>query len=437
MLSKKRLLKKRSGKLLPWGIGVLAVSLALVFFISRKGEHPLDVPPKEAQPETATPRAESKPVMLMPPHPVVMGGTVQPGSAFSVILEKWLSPGEIHALVQQSGEVFNLGRIRSGQPWQVVLMQDEFISFSYEIDDSGIFTATRVEDGFNVSIDPIPYTIKLDRVKSTIDSNLFSAVSNAGEGASLAYHLADIFMWEVDFFRDIRQGDSFTVVVEKRYREGNFTGYGKILAARFINQGIKYEGFLLRDDNKSEYFTEEGKSLRKAFLKAPLEFRRISSGYNKSRLHPILKTVRPHYGVDYAAPTGTPIKAIGNGTVIAISRSKSAGKYVKIRHMNGYESSYLHMSRYAKGIRTGKKVSQGQTIGYVGSTGYATGPHLDFRIKRHGKFMDPRKVTSPRSNPVSKERMDEFMDAVLAYKGYLDGTLALQEYSAEGNAPSI
>jgi murein DD-endopeptidase MepM/ murein hydrolase activator NlpD len=224
------------------------------------------------------------------------------------------------------------------------------------------------------------------------------------------------------------------VVVEKRYREGEFKGYGRILAARFVNQDTPYEGFLLEDGGRGEYYTADGKSLRKAFLKAPLDFRRISSGYSNARLHPVLNIVRPHHGIDYAAPTGTPIKAIGSGTVVAVARTKAAGKYVKIRHMNGYESAYLHMSRYARGIRSGQKVAQGQVIGYVGATGYATGPHLDFRMKRYGKYLNPSRVTNPRSQPVSRERMDEFMTVLVSYKGYLDGTLALQTYGVDNTS---
>ncbi|MBL3583455.1 MAG: peptidoglycan DD-metalloendopeptidase family protein [Desulfovibrio alaskensis] len=372
----------------------------------------------------------------MPPVPVpeTITGTIQPGDTVSGILENWLSPAEVYSLARQCDDVFSLSRIKAGQPWSVTCLQDELQSFRYEIDDTSILTVARDGDIFHAAVEPIPYDIQLDRVEGKIESNLFTAVENAGEGAALAYRLADIFMWEVDFIRDIREGDSFTVVVEKRYREGEFKGYGRILAARFVNQDTPYEGFLLEDGGRGEYYTADGKSLRKAFLKAPLDFRRISSGYSNARLHPVLNIVRPHHGIDYAAPTGTPIKAIGSGTVVAVARTKAAGKYVKIRHMNGYESAYLHMSRYARGIRSGQKVAQGQVIGYVGATGYATGPHLDFRMKRYGKYLNPSRVTNPRSQPVSRERMDEFMTVLVSYKGYLDGTLALQTYGVDNTS---
>ncbi|MFV0422992.1 M23 family metallopeptidase [Oleidesulfovibrio sp.] len=369
----------------------------------------------------------------LPPIPVpqTINGTIQSGDTVSTILGEWLSSAEVHQLAQACNEVFKLSRIRAGQPWTVTCLEDQLQSFSYEIDDNSTLNVVRDGDMFTVAVDPIHYDIQLDRVEGKIDSNLFAAIDTAGEGAALAYRLADIFMWEVDFIRDIRVGDSFTVVVEKRYRDGEFKGYGRILAARFVNQGDAYEGFLLEDDGRSEYFTAEGGSLRKAFLKAPLDFRRISSGYSTARLHPVLNVVRPHHGIDYAAPTGTPIKAIGSGTVVAVARTKAAGKYVKIQHKNGYESAYLHMSRYARGIRSGQKVAQGQIIGYVGATGYATGPHLDFRIKRYGKYMNPKTVTNPRATPVPKVRLDEFKTAVVSYKGYLDGTLALQTYAVD------
>lgn len=413
------------------GAGIVACLILVAFFWMRD-DTPQDVASvaSEAQ-EQMKAEEVAKPQAPPVPVPETLTGTIQAGDTVSTILEQWLSPAEVHELAQACNSVFKLSRIRVGQPWAVTSLEDQFQAFSYEIDDTSILNVVRDGSAFNVAVDPIPYDIQLDRVEGKIESNLFAAIDNAGEGAALAYRLADIFMWEVDFIRDIRVGDSFTVVVEKRYRDGEFKGYGSILAARFVNQGDPYEGFLLKDDGRSEYFTAAGDSLRKAFLKAPLDFRRISSGYSSARLHPVLKVVRPHHGIDYAAPTGTPIKAIGSGTVIAVSRTKAAGKYVKIQHKNGYESAYLHMSRFANGMRSGKKVSQGQVIGYVGATGYATGPHLDFRIKRYGKYLNPRAVTNPRATPVPKARMDEFKMAVVSYKGYLDGTLALQTYGVE------
>jgi murein DD-endopeptidase MepM/ murein hydrolase activator NlpD len=199
--------------------------------------------------------------------------------------------------------------------------------------------------------------------------------------------------------------------VEKRFRKGNPAGYGHILALDFHNRDRTFKAFRYTDaDGRTSYFDERGQSMRKAFLKAPLSFTRISSGYSNRRFHPILKRWRPHHGIDYAAPTGTPIRTIGDGVVTAKAYDKAAGRYVKIRHPRGYETVYNHMSRFGKSIRTGKQVKQGEVIGYVGTTGYATGPHLDFRVKRHGSYVNPLNMKSPPTNPVPAQEMARFRE---------------------------
>jgi murein DD-endopeptidase MepM/ murein hydrolase activator NlpD len=238
-------------------------------------------------------------------------------------------------------------------------------------------------------------------------------VAEAGETPALAIRLADIFAWDIDFIRDIRVGDTFVAVVEKRSRDGQFVGYGRIEAAQFVNQGEAYHGFLFADaQGNAQYFDEQGRSLRKAFLKAPLNFTRISSGFTLNRLHPVLGYRRPHPAIAYAAPMGTPVKTVGDGVVLQRGWDKGGGNYIKIRHNGVYETVYMHLKGFAKGIANGARVRQGQVIGYVGSTGMSTGPHLDFRMKKNGTYINPRTIKSPPADPVARERMAEFMSHI-------------------------
>jgi murein DD-endopeptidase MepM/ murein hydrolase activator NlpD len=318
----------------------------------------------------------------------------------------------------------------------VHLEDGRFLRFEYEVDTERRLVVTRELDGEKVNwqawLERIEYEIRLVKVEGEITSNLFTAMAAAGETPALAVRLAEIYAWEINFIRDIRAGDSFRLLVEKRYRDGEFKGYGTMPAAEFINRSSKFEAYVFKDSfGNNSYFNAAGDSLRRAFLKAPLSFTRISSRFSPARLHPIHNTVRPHNGVDYAAPTGTPIMAIGNGEVTFIGFNKGAGNYITLRHANGYESQYLHMSRFASGLKRGSRVRQGQIIGYVGSTGYATGPHLCFRIKHNGKFLNPEKVLSPRDESVPQKQLAAFKTDRDRWRSYLQGEIALSEYSRE------
>jgi murein DD-endopeptidase MepM/ murein hydrolase activator NlpD len=273
-------------------------------------------------------------------------------------------------------------------------------------------------------------------VRGSISTSLFEAVGAAGETDALAVMLADIFAYDIDFIRELRSGDAFQVLVEKRFREGRPAGYGRVLAATFSNQGETFTAFLFKDgNNPPTYYSADGKALRKAFLKAPLAFSRISSGFTMRRFHPIAKTWRAHPAIDYAAPAGTPIMAIGDGTVVAAGRTAGNGNFVKLRHNGGIESMYLHMSRFAKGMRQGKRVLQGQTIGYVGSTGLATGPHLCFRMFQGGSPINPARLKSASAAPVSRERLAEFRSVTAPLLARLEGREAPQASLAGSQTP--
>jgi len=358
------------------------------------------VTPEAPAPEAAQPRV---------PEKTTHAGVVRAGDTVSSLLRSVLSPQEIHDLAKAAEPVFPLSRICAGQPYEVVTADGAFESLAYEIDREEKLVACRVDSTFRVSRAPIPYRVEPEIVQGTIRSSLFEAVSEIGESPELAFALAEIFAWDIDFLLDIRQGDSFQVLVERRFRGDDPAGYGRLLAAQFTNQGDTFNAVWFQDgDQPGAYYDLGGNSLRKAFLKAPLTFTRISSGFTKKRFHPITKTWKAHPAIDYAAPTGTPIKAVGDGMVAEKGHTSGNGNYVKIRHNGTYETLYLHMSRFAKGLKQGKRVSQGDVIGYVGSSGLATGPHLCFRMYQNGSPVNPMRIQSTSANPVSTANMAAF-----------------------------
>ncbi len=358
-------------------------------------------------------QARTKVAPEQPPEPEirreVVRGSIQPGDTITSLLGHLFTPQQIHTLGQECKGIFPLSRLCAGQGYRLSLLDGAFESLEYDIDQDDQLIIRQGEEGFQVDRKPIPYAVREELVHATIVANLFDAVVSSGESEVLAINLADIFAWDIDFIRDIQPGDTFKALVEKRYREGKPAGYGRILAASFTNQGATYQAFLYKDGERAAaYYDEKGRSVRKAFLKAPLSFSRISSGFNMRRRHPITKRIQPHPAIDYAAPTGTPIMTVGEGTVTFAAYKRFNGKCVKIRHPGGWETMYNHMSRFGKGIRSGTKVRQGQVIGYVGTTGRSTGPHLDFRMYKNGSVVNPLKVKSPPALPVSARNMDDF-----------------------------
>lgn len=392
--------------------------------------------PHEMDPEEAARGIEVVPGDL-PPEESLKGpfpGVIAPGDTAGVLLQEWLGATEIHKMVEACKDVYSLAKIRAGQPFVVQCEDDGTLCrFEYEIDnDQRLVVVRDAKDGagtWAAQLEEIEYDVRLEKIEGSISSSLFESMTAVGESPALAVRLAEVFAWEINFIRDIRVDDSFRVLVEKRYRDGEFKGYGKMPLAEFTNQGRKFEGFLFTDSfGNPTYFTAKGESLKRAFLKAPLSFTRISSRFNLQRKHPIFKTVRPHPAVDYAAPSGTPVKAIGSGVVHFRGWGKGAGNYIVLKHANGYESMYMHLKGFARGLKKGQKVRQGELIGYVGSTGYSTGPHLDFRMKQNGKFLNPEKVLSPRDESVPKKSLEAFHKEREGWLQYMDGTLALGDY---------
>jgi murein DD-endopeptidase MepM/ murein hydrolase activator NlpD len=367
----------------------------------------------------------------------VVKGAIQPGDTITSMLGHLFSPQEIHNLGQECKEVFPLSKLCAGQGYRLSLLDGAFELLEYDIDREEQLIIRQGENGFEIARQPIPYKVREELVGATIVANLFDAVVSNGESEVLAINLADIFAWDIDFIRDLRSGDNFQVLVEKRFREGKPAGYGRILAGSFTNQGTTYQAFLYKDGERAAaYYDEKGRSVRKAFLKAPLSFTRISSGFNMRRLHPITKRIQPHPAIDYAAPTGTPIMTVGEGTVTFAAYKRFNGNCVKVRHPGGWETLYNHMSRFGKGIRSGTKVRQGQVIGYVGTTGRSTGPHLDFRMYKNGKAVNPLKVKSPPALPVSDKNMENFRTVIVPLAARLEnGDAGETRLAAVGQSP--
>lgn len=276
---------------------------------------------------------------------------------------------------------------------------------------------SREGDDFKARLINLPVTTKTGYIHVKINRNLIESMpEDHEEYRKIALKLADIMAWDIDFSNDLREGDSIDMLVEERWVGNAFIGYGEILAVEIINNGRIYEAYRYEYNGSADYYDPKGRSLKKSLLRSPLKYKYISSGFSKRRLHPLLRTYRPHLGVDYAAPAGTPVSAAGDGRIIFAGYKRQIGRLVIIRHNNGYTTYYGHLSRIKRGIRRGKRVKQGEIIGFVGSSGLATGPHLDYRVKYKGRFVNPLTIKLPRSKKIPRELMPDFIAKINKYK---------------------
>jgi len=336
---------------------------------------------------------------------------VSAGQNFMAALERFgLNAEEAANASAAAQRTFNLRQVRAGNIITVGRsVMGELREIDYKIDTDRMLKIVPDAGGFSAQIKEIPTKTEIAAVSGRVDDSLFNAVEDAGESAELALQLAQIFGYDLDFSTDPRKGDTFRIVLEKKkYSNGQMASYGKIFVAEYENAGKKYEALLFHDPaGQPGYYAADGKSLQKAFLRSPLKFGApVTSHFSHARFHPILKTVRPHMGTDYGAPIGTPVQTIGSGRVIFAGRKGGEGNMAHIAHFNGYETMYLHLSRMF--VRAGEHVEIGKTIGLVGNTGLATGPHLDFRILQKGQYKNFEKLGLPPSDPVSKKNWPEF-----------------------------
>jgi murein DD-endopeptidase MepM/ murein hydrolase activator NlpD len=337
-------------------------------------------------------------------------GNIEKGETLFDIFKKYkLDIVELFKLKEASADVHKLRDLYPGRPYKIIIDDNTKINeFTYWIDDDNILNITRTESGFCAEKKAIEYEKRIQHIGGVIKDNLILSVGEGRENLMLALQLSDIFAWDIDFTTDIRNGDVFKIVVEGCYLNGEFKKYGDILSAEFINNGETFPAYRFEHNGKIDYFDVDGNSLRRSFLKAPLSFRRVSSGFSKRRFHPVLKIYRPHLGVDYAASTGTPVSAVGDGTVFFAGYKGQNGNIVIIRHFNGYKTYYGHLSKIGKGIKKRVGVKQGRIIGYVGATGLATEPHLDYRIKINNNFVNPLTLKLPRGKSIPNNLMSAF-----------------------------
>ncbi len=338
-------------------------------------------------------------------------GKIKRNENLGQILEQFNLPEHSLAqLLQYSNRSFDLRKMRVGNPYTVFLSKDSVPQLQYLVyEHSPIdYVVFDFMDSVKISVEQKEITTIQKKAHGEIHTSLWDAIKESSMNPMVALQLSDIYAWTIDFF-GLQPGDKFTVVYDELYVDSVSVGLGQIYGASFNHGGRDLLAIPFKQDSSLSYYDGEGNSLRRAFLKAPLHFfSRISSRFSNSRLHPILKIRRPHHGVDYAAPVGTPVYSIGDGRIVSATYQGGEGRMVKVKHNGVYTTTYMHLSRFASGIQSGKYVTQGELIGYVGSTGLSTGPHLDFRVYKNGSPIDPLKMESPSVDPVKPENKTAF-----------------------------
>ena len=407
-----------------WVLGIiLAAGILTNLYFLRKRQ----ASETEFQTEVALAREEAERIRAQIVVPTAQ--RLPRGQNFAGALENFgLTATEAASATTAAQQAFNLRQLRAGNTIVVGRsVVGELREINYRIDADRMLHIVPNTPGFSAEVKNIATHMEVESVSGTLDDSLFHAVERAGESAEVAMRLAQIFGYDLDFYTDPRMGDSFCIVLEKKkYATGETAAYGRILAAEYVNSGKKYQALLFHDDlGHPAYYTPAGKSLHRAFLRSPLKFAApVTSHFSKSRFHPILKVSRPHLGTDYGAPVGTPVQTIGAGRVEFAGRKGGDGNMVKIAHSQGYETMYLHLSRIF--VHLGERVEIGKTIGLVGMTGLATGPHLDFRIEKNGQFLNFEKLGLPPSEPVSKKNMPEFANVREEWLSALEHPAQLQ-----------
>lgn len=313
--------------------------------------------------------------------------------------------------------IFDIRKLRSGNTYTAMMSNggdNKLKYFVYALNDTS-YVIFDFRDSLHVHKDAKEVVRKLKSVSGVINSSLWLTMQQSGVDPNIAVALANIYQWTIDFYA-IQKGDAFKVIYEELSVDGKPISIGEIHSAVFRHEGKEYYAHRYEQDNITDYFDENGQNLRKEFLKAPLKFSRITSKFSNSRMHPILRIRRPHHGIDYAAPMGTPVHTIGNGIILKAAYTGGAGRMVMIKHNNGYSTSYMHLAGFGLGIHQGASVSQGQVIGYVGSSGLSTGAHLDFRVYKNEVAIDPLKMESPPALPISSKYKANFDSIRMLYE---------------------
>lgn len=381
--------------------------------------------------------AEPAPWSATTPLTVVTKGALDHGESLSVSLRRQgITSATIHLIASELSRVFDFRNARPGDRYRLAQdPQGMVLDFRYAVSPEKSYSMNWDGDGYLVQAKSAPLLAELSKVSGTVSSSLYEAVAELGEKTQLAGDFAEIFAWDIDFSRNVRPGDDFQILFERLYRTDEdgrkvYVKPGRILAARYSGGVGEYSAiFFTAQGSEGGYYRPDGAAIERAFLKAPLEFSRISSSYSLARQHPILKVVRPHRGIDYAASPGTPVWSVADGKVIFRGRAGASGNLVKVEHRNGYVSYYAHLSRFESGLKVGDIVRQKQLIGYVGQTGLATGPHVCFRVQHSGRYVNPLDIASPAGEPIAQAQWPEFSsrrDTLLSHLG-VSSLLAAEE----------
>ena len=395
-------------------------------------------PTLEALPTAAETFVEPAPVVFPEPALLIVDGELGARSTLASALgARGFSAQTVALIAREMASHFDFRRARPNHRFWVATTADgSLVEFRYYLTETSSYRMERRGSGFEVSREEAVFDARIARMSGVVESTLYASILTQGEGSQLARDFAEVFAWDIDFQRSVRAGDRFELLYERLYRpeaDGNstFIRTGRVLAARYEGTvGAHTAVYFEPKEGRGGYYRPDGSSVERQFLMAPLRHARISSAFNPARKHPILKVVRPHSGIDYAAPQGTPVWSVADGVVIHRARSGGFGNLVKIRHANGYVSYYAHLSRYPKGLQVGTRVEQKQVIGYVGSTGLSTGPHVCFRIARDGRYVNPARLRTPAGDPVAPDLLSAFQDTVATLLSELEGGTRLASESA-------
>lgn len=351
----------------------------------------------------------------------------------NILLKYGVNYKIIDYIARHTRDTFDVRDMKRGHEYAVICTKDSTrtpLYFIYEKSPAN-YVRYRLFDTISAELGQKPVVRKRTYTAGVIKTSFWNSIQDNDNDVALAVRLSEIYAWNIDFF-ELKPDDQYKVIYNKIFIDGKYSGLGNILAADFIHEGKDYYAFRFEQKGKWAYFDQKGKSLQRAFLKAPLKYTRISSHFSNRRWEPILKIYRPHHGVDYAAPTGTPVHSLGDGVISAKGYQRmGGGNYLRVRHNSIYTTQYAHLSRFARGIHVGVHVKQGQIIGYVGMTGLATGPHLDFRVFKHGRAINPLKLKSPPSIPILKSYKAAFDSLVRVYKPVLDSIQAGKDLPAK------
>jgi murein DD-endopeptidase MepM/ murein hydrolase activator NlpD len=416
-------LRKRERWGAPWLSLPLSGLLAVVVALFAPWDEPTGVAPTRLESAALDPQRALRDIsgsQAEARRPPTSNGELRSGETLGGILTGLgLSGIDAHRAAEASSVLIDLRQLRPGTLWSAWADDEDRIErFELALPDRGELRLERTDEGFEASLREYERETRYRTLHGRLDGSLEASIERAGGDPALAYAMAEVLQWDLDFTRDLRTDDEFRLLYEELWVEGEPQGAGRILALRYGQEdGRSWEAY---EFDGQGYYDEQGRPLQKMFLRSPMPYSRVTSRFSNRRFHPVLKVFRPHHGVDYGAPVGTPVRVTASGSVTFAGWDGGGGRTIKVRHPNQYVTCYLHLSRFARGIGAGARVRQGDVIGYVGSTGLATGPHLDYRVQLAGRWIDPLSLASVPAEPLSPTRLAGFLTARSGMRESLD-----------------